>query len=411
MAIATDIRARPTDSFSDDSVKGEESNAMIYAIPILQTNKMRVTLKFISLFFYFNYFPQVLTNYIYDEIENVASFLPSTREDIPYPRPKLNGHKKYFITNGNPKFQKLMNERSVDTHFRVVKTGFTNPIISNINGEEIRNVQKFTVPANLREEIIKDAVNTKHLLSHENLFPEDNKNISATKKPTTDILEESVYRNTNGKMYDRKDNYITSYSESQNIININQRSRNSPSGKRLSGFTHKIQPQLKINKAIQKSTTNDENSPTIRRVYDKGGKLTDKIQQKTGRKRDTNVNEETDLYGKKNKYYTGLDNVISLKRMPIEQGLMEHIADENIDVTNSPYAVFYRMSPDIIDQQDGYMVMNAQDERTNSLYKDREATMNSENQIENSKSNYRKYSNSGRVHGKVKNFSNFRNFK
>ncbi|KPJ01298.1 hypothetical protein RR46_01433 [Papilio xuthus] len=373
---------------------------------------MKVALKFISVFVCFNYFPRVLTNYIYDDIANVANFLPSTGGDIPYTRPKLNGHKKYFITNGNPKFQKLMNERSVDSHFRVVKTGFTNPIISNVNSEDINNVQKFTIPANIREDIIiKDAINTKHLLSHDNLFPEENKNITATKKPSSDILDENVYRNKNSKIYDRKDIYITSYSENQNVINLNQRPRNPPSAKRSPGFTHKMQPQLKINKAIQKSTNNDENSPTIRRVNDKGGKLTDKIQQKTGRKRDINVNEDMDMYGEKNKYYTVLDNVITLKRMPIEQGLVEHIADENIDVTNSPYAVFYRMSPDIIDQQDGYMVMNAQDERTNSLYKDQEASMNSENQIENSKSNYRKYSNSGRIHGKVKNFSNFRNFK
>lgn len=366
---------------------------------------MKVTLKFISVFFYVNYFPRVLTNYIYDEIANVASFLPSTGADIPYTRPKLNGHKKFFITNGNPKFQKLMNERSVESHFKFVKNGFTNPLMSTVNGEDIRNLQKFTVPANLREELIKDGINTKHVLSHD-IFPEDNRNITATKKPT-DILDDS-YRN--GKNYERKDIYITSYSESQNVINLSQRPRNPPSAKRSSGFTHKMQPQLKINKSIQKSNTNDESSPNIRRVNDKGGKLTDKIQQKTGRKRDINTNED-DIYGEKTKYYTVLDNVITLKRAPIEQGIMEHIADENIDVTNSPYAVFYRMSPDITDQQDGYMVMNSQDERTNTLYKEREATMNSDNHLENGKSNYRKYSNNGRIHGKVKNFSNFRNFK
>ncbi|CAG5053521.1 unnamed protein product [Parnassius apollo] len=366
-------------------------------------------------------------NYIYDDVANIRGFLPAHDNIGSFSRSKLNGHKKYLTSNGNPKYQKAANERSVDSYFRVIKSsGFANSLIPAVNThEEIRKIQKNTIPPNRNMDIAitetKSPSSKKFVkVRMSTVMPVSVKstiNTSEIKKLSTDGTYEGDHRQSNAKLYHHKikdavNTKVHQHEDGQRVVSRqNHRHRSSLLANRSQSFHHKLQSPSKFNKTIHRSLTNDKHVPNVRRIFnDKGNNLQDKIQQKTGRKRDTSANEDTDMFLDKNKYYTISDNLISMNRGPIDQAIIANIVDDNTEVTNSPYADFYRMSPDITDQQDGYMFLGSQNERINNLYKEREAAMNSENEMEKSQNNYKKFSNNIKMHKKVKNFSNFRNF-
>ncbi|CAH2054173.1 unnamed protein product, partial [Iphiclides podalirius] len=327
--------------------------------------------------FIFNCLSAAASNYIYDDMTNIGGFMPSSDLGT-YSRNTLNGHKKYFISNGNPKYQKLVSEGSIDSHFRVIKSpGLTNALPTGLAREEARKAQ--------------------------------NVDGGQTKRPSD---TNDAYRKTNEKQYEINTNeiFVLQMSDSKSIGRPNYRSRSSLlSANRSPTFSHKMQSPLKINKPVVKSGVSEKAAASVRKVLNKGGKLTDRMQQRGGRKRDVSSDEDNEVYLEKNKYETAPEGSLTLRRAPLDQAIIANIVDENTEGTNSPYAVFYRMSPDITEQQDTYMVLNTQDERAQNLYKEREAAMNAENEIEND--TYRQYPNNVKMHSKVKNFSNFRNFR
>lgn len=324
---------------------------------------------------------------------------------------------------------KLVNERAVDSHFTVLKTP-PKPLVAGENQNIMHRsqVQRHTANSLQRTNTGEDDFPKQ---SERDTSASGNENVDITyqdKEKTTppDIqahISNNVY-NYNQREYSRSGE--NNYEKKQNIMAVNEHRApvskeqkvvkpNNPQLVHQSPSLHQRKSGTGVKDKIlhKASTTNDRT--TMSWNNDKIPKQPImNLQKMDSKKRETFENKPNVPYNHmqstsisdmvRNYMNKEMNNYNDYKNNIVHSRIGNH--EELVDMNETPYAVFYRMNPEHLDEHE-ILIENPLGEPSNGAFGDKR-TWDMKNQENPNKSKSKRAPN-GRIHKKVKNHTSYRN--
>ncbi|PZC83024.1 hypothetical protein B5X24_HaOG208891 [Helicoverpa armigera] len=430
---------------------------------------MKILFKIISAFLYFNAVSPVLMYYIYDDNPNIG-FMALDNGIGAYVKTGFSvNSKKQFTGSYNPKYQKINNEHVVDSHFKVMKTPSryspsTAVVVDNarLRGheagksnakrivEEYRNTEapkqwqqrtQHQQPSNTaisgpqepqntqtpnNPSVRVDYANAQEAAPHNQ--PSNNQPISPI-RPKTDysqLKQRSQKKQKQEGVFDPKPSFVqmnvrkTQIStDPQKIVRLNNnRQLTSLSVHTSQEKRQRLPTSLMMDKTLHKANgLHEHNMEIMSRVLDDmTQKIADRRHKGEFRKRDTT--KTLDLFEKSKRSvvsdnmrkYIGKDKTIGTHRAMDVARIGSR--EESLEVNETPYALFYRMNPETLDQQEGFMIMRSVEENTNTsrdfASKEKRLTSSLEDKTKKRQQKSKKNGSTLKLRKKLKNFSNYR---
>uniref|UniRef100_A0A2A4K513 Uncharacterized protein n=1 Tax=Heliothis virescens TaxID=7102 RepID=A0A2A4K513_HELVI len=426
---------------------------------------MKILFKIISAFLYFNAVSPVLMYYIYDDNPNIG-FMALDNGIGAYVKTgfSVNG-KKQFTGSYNPKYQKITNEHVVDSHFKVMKTPskYSPPTImdnarlraheagkSNAQRivEEYRNTEapkqwqqrtqhqqpgnaansgsqepQNTQTPNNPSGRVEYAANTQEAAPHTQ--PSNNQQISPI-RPKADYTQLKQRSQKQDGVFEPKPSFVQMNvrktqitTDPQKIVRLNNnRQLTSLSVHTSQEKRQRIPTSMVMDKTLHKTNgLHEHNMEVMSRVLDDmTQKIADRRHKGEFRKRDTT--KTLDMF-EKSKRSVLSDNM--RKYIGKDKSMGTHRAmdlarigsrEESLEINETPYALFYRMNPETLDQQEGFMIMRSVEENASRDFSSKEKRLSAVAYDDKSKKRQQKSKKNGntlKLRKKLKNFSNYRN--
>lgn len=436
----------------------------------LRSIKMKILLKIFSAFLYFNSVSPVLMYYIYDDNPNIG-FVALDNGIGAYAKPGFTANsKKQFTGSYNSKYQKINNEHVVDSHFKVMKTplryaassihdsgrirahdpGSSQNIGQRIP-EEYRNTEapKQWHQRNQHQQHIGNPANSGHQDQQQYTQPPNNapvrgeygsKNqdpapLSQSNQPIPPIRPKAVNADYGPQMKQRSQrNKDEGFEPKPSFVQMNVRKTQISTdpqkrvrlnnNRQLTSLTvhgpqesrQRMPTSMMMDKTLHKANgLHDHNMQVMTRVLDD---MTQKIadrRHKKGeyRKRDTKALSNSMF--EKSKRSVVSDNMRKYigKDMVKEHKSNIDVArigsrEESLETNDAPYALFYRMNPESLDPQDGYMMRSMEDNSGEFSSKEKRLSEGFNDEVKMNVSQKSKMSNTLKMRKKLKNFSNFK---
>lgn len=181
----------------------------------------------------------------------------------------------------------------------------------------------------------------------------------------------------------------------------------------------KIPTSVLVDKTLQKTAHfKERNSQIMSRVLDDMTKKVSNRRHKNDyKKRDTvgpynrNSNAKRNIVTDSIKKYIGKDSHIKMEKehQPKDAPRIGS-REEEIEENHVPYALFYRMSPESLDNQEGLYLMKAMEDEGETVFspKEKRLTVNYQNEVDLKKTKTKKNFSTVKLRKKVKNLANFR---
>ncbi|XP_072933196.1 uncharacterized protein [Epargyreus clarus] len=388
---------------------------------------MKIVIKIFSAFFYLNSVAPAFMYYIYDENPNVG-YVAAVSSTGPYMN-RMNSHKKYFIGSNNQKYMKLVNEHAIDSHFTVLKTPL-KPLIPVDDQNYIERTQVLRNTANSqRRTNTREDEFPKYGEKEVSVSASTNENLDTTyqdKEKTTPSdnqphIPNNVH-NYNQREYPR--NGENSYEKKQNFVAVNERrapvskeqkvvKSNVPQFVGQSASIHQRMSGAGVKDKILHKTSTTNDRTTISRNIDMASKQSilnlQKLDNKKRETLDTKPNPpdkymQTNTISDTVRNYMNKDSYNEYKNNVVPSRIGNH--EELVDMNETPYALFYRMNPGHLDEQD-ILIENPLVEPTNGAFGEKKS-WGINKQVDSNRSKSKRAPNV-KIHKKVKNHTSYRN--
>ncbi|CAD0204931.1 unnamed protein product [Chrysodeixis includens] len=431
---------------------------------------MKILFKIISAVLYFNSVSPVLMYYIYDDNPNIG-FVALDNGIGAYAKPGFTANsKKQFTGSYNSKYLKINNEHVVDSHFKVMKTPLryaSSPILDSgrIRGydpgssqnigqripEEYRNTEtpKQWHQRNQHQQLIAKPANNGHQVQQQHTQTLNNTPIRGEytnknqepplaqsnqqlpplrpKAVNADYGPQIKQRNQRNKDegFESKPSFVQMNVKKTQISTDPQKRVRLSNNRQLTSLTmhgpqesrQRIPTSMMMDKTLHKvNGLHDHNMQVMTRVLDD---MTQKIadrRHKKGeyRKRDTKA--LTNVMFEKSKRSVVSDN---MRKYIGKDIVKEHRSnfdvarigshEESLEMNDTPYALFYRMNPETLDQQEGYMMGSIEELSGEFSSKEKRLSEGFNDEVDMNVAQKSKNINTLKMRKKVKNFSNFKN--
>lgn len=441
----------------------------------LRTIKMKILFKIISAFLYFNAVSPVLMYYIYDDNPNIGFVAIDNGIGAYVKPGFTANSKKQFTGSYNPKYQKLNNEHVVDSHFKVMKTPsrYTMPTAldsgrlraketrqnnAQRQPEEYRNTE---APKQWQQRPQHQQEASQGSSGHQEKLNTQTPNISPVRSDYSVTNQESISqpnshsttantqqiqpirskavnadytsqikRNQRNQddVFEPKPSFVqmnvrkTQIStDPQKIVRINNnRQLSSMTAHGTQESRQRLPAAMMMDKTLHKSNgAHDHNMQIMTRVLDDMTQTISDRRHKKGEYRKRDTRKPLDMFEKSKRSvvsdtmrkYIGKDKSMTKDHRGNVDLARIGSHEESLEANDTPYALFYRMNPEALDHQEGFMVMKSMEENTSTDFSSKEKRLSTafEEEIDLDKSEKSKKNGNSLKLRKLKNFSNFRN--
>lgn len=301
------------------------------------------------------------------------------------------------------------NDNIVDSHFKVKKTQQHLPYQSaeNSRGEAPTRRWNTDAPIHLQTKQVKE--NVEHTGRQQEQMALANQigrstdkgqgtqpllNVQRSRPINAEYRAQNAQRSQNIKMHSYQDIHQNRYDAKPNFVEMNvhktQISTNPQKIVRLNNNQQitsisvhqpdekyqKVPASLAVDKTLQKVSLHSErNSQMMSRVLDEmAHKIPDRKFKGDYKKRDTEYNDHNYKMDRMNrnfvsesmrKYIVGKDKAINTERKNLKEFSRIGSHEDSVEPEDSPYAIFYRMHPDTLDEQEGFISMGSMEDNTN----------------------------------------------
>lgn len=364
----------------------------------------------------------------------------------------LRGMQRRHFAGGTHKHK---NENIVDSHFKVKKTPpYHLPYKSAENSRREVQVRQWITEAPIHQqtkpdqEIVEHVGRQQEMVARANQIhrsPSENQdtqqlfNVQRSRPVNAEYRDQTPQRSQNLQMHNYHDIHENRYETKPNFVKMNvhktqistdpQKVVRKNNNQQITSISmHRPDEKYQkpasaaVDKTLQKVPTYSErNSKIMSRALDEMvHKRSDSKFKGEYRKRDAEFNDRSYDMDKVNrnhisdtmrKYIVGKDKTINTERKHTKEFSRIGSHEDSIEPEESPYAIFYRMHPDTLDEQEGFISMGSMEENTNLFTnKKKRLSVSYENEVDVKKTKKRPKNNSNavKIHKKVKNFSNYR---
>lgn len=326
--------------------------------------------------------------------------------------------------------------------------GFTNGQISYQKNNErtgnskITNSQTLepTANGNKNHQPASKSTETPHRLKNDDTSNNVHESKSARSFSPSNQNHRAVTRNKDFKSPTRLENYNVKkgnvFDSKGNIVQVNVHKTQIPAepqkvklntNRQLTALSvqrrednyKKISTSMLIDQTLQKGANfKERNAQIMSRVLDD---MTNKVMDRRMKsseykKRDTASSYESTANLKRNvvsdsmKKYIGQDNMNVLNLSPPKEAPRIGSHEEDIEESNVPYALFYRMSPASLDNQEQFYLMKSMEDDGEKVFspKEKRLSVNYQNEVDLKKLKSKKNYNTIKLRNKLKHITNFR---
>lgn len=396
---------------------------------------MNILFEILGVYFYLCVVSPVATHYIYADNPGTGYVSLSGGRDNHVIG--FNGKQRRYMGLSNTQmYQKTNNERAVNS--KITKSPTIEPSAAEVENWNNRSptMQKTTEsPKRLQKKedvsYIQDPRNIRAFRGKSS--PNQNyRSVTNARSKEYKAQTKQLEQNHNvmkGSMYDSKGNIVQVNvhktpipAEPQKVKLNNNRQLTALSVQRREDSYKRTSTSMLVDKKIQKgSNFKERNAQIMSRVLDDmTKKVTDRrLKNNEYKKRDTDSSYDShsqpgnkrNIVSENMKKYIGKDinlNLMNMNKLKEAASIGNH--EDDIEETNAPYALFYRMSPESLDNREGFYLMKSMEVDGDKVFspKEKRLTVNYQNEVDLKKTKTKKNINMVKLRKKVKSFSKYR---
>lgn len=373
---------------------------LIYSVSVSR-DKMK---KLINIFTVIVYLCSPITGYYLKEEASKLGYISVDSGSRNYPKYGMQSMRRRQFSSG----YQHNNENAVDSHFKLQTVQYIPyPPLPNLRNELHPGVP---IPVGTQQQPV---------LVKENVEPIQQEQIPAQadkvieKDHNIHNQQRSKHTESQGPPVPIRNRHDTKASFLSPISNDPQKYvRNRPLSMSYHRQEQKIPTVAIVDSNLKQVTGSNRNFQVMSRVLDD---MTQNISDRRIRAEREYRKRETDLTSDKNKrnaisdtmrkYFVGKDKNLNLERKRSKEYSRIGSHEDLIDTNESPYAIFYRMHPNTLDDHESYipMAMGSIEDEANFSNKKKRLSVSYDNNNKKTR-----YNLSLKLHKKVKNYSNYR---